>query len=147
MLRGVNDDHRAIIDDAQPYRRNQGDQMPVLEALRDLSNYDKHRLIHAALVAPDFGPDDPLPFEANEDAGEPEGPPKLAPFVESEEVDVFVQEYTCPGPNPDVRITGPLVVGIGFGDEALDMPLRVRALAAMEQEVLRLIDAFADDFP
>ena len=82
-----------------------------------------------------FGPDDPLPFEANEDAGEPEGPPKLAPFVESEEVDVFVQEYTCPGPNPDVRITGPLVVGIGFGDEALDMPLRVRALAAMEQEV------------
>jgi hypothetical protein len=145
-LKGITAAHRAIIDEAQPYRRKADGRVPVLEALRDFSNHDKHRLIHTALSAVDIGPNSPFRLVPNADAGEEVGQPRLAPFVEGEEVEIMSIEYSCPGPNPEVVAEGALPIGLGFGDD-IGQPIRLPALGAMADEVLRLIEAFAPDFP
>ena len=55
-LKGVSREHMAIIDTFQAYRnyeaRNQN-RLDPLATLRDLSNHDKHRLLHVLIMAVD----------------------------------------------------------------------------------------------
>lgn len=50
MLAGIPDEHRAAIDGVQPYLAGDQSGSTTLALLSQLSNADKHRLIHAAFV-------------------------------------------------------------------------------------------------
>lgn len=50
MLRGVSGDHRAVIEELQPYNSPQVQVSRALAVLVDLSNIDKHRFLHPVLA-------------------------------------------------------------------------------------------------
>lgn len=141
-LRHISDRHKIMIDRLQPYRTNEPGKLESLEALRDMSNHDKHRLLHTMLLAVDARPEQGFRFVPNADAGEwvksktgfldPAGP-----------TEVLVATFNCPGENPVVTCPEPprLVVGVD--------PLRMRLsdLPEIGEAVLDLIESFAEDFP
>jgi hypothetical protein len=144
-LEGVSDAHKALIDEVQPYRA----RMPpgathAFSALRDLSNQDKHRLIHLTLFAVDFPSREALDdlFVVNADAGERIGT-RFEPFRSDHETEVFAVEYSCPGPNPDVSVQGEPPLGIGVSESRA----RFSHLRGLGHEVGELIELFAADFP
>lgn len=53
MLRGIADDHRAFVDVVQPFNAGNDAANTALSHLSWLSNRDKHRVIHGALVLTD----------------------------------------------------------------------------------------------
>lgn len=58
-LLGVSDKHRAILREVQPYKGRNGPENTATAALRDLSNVDKHQVVHPALATildPGAGP-------------------------------------------------------------------------------------------
>jgi hypothetical protein len=58
-LLGVSEKHRAILQQAQPYKGGNGPENTITAALRDLSNVDKHQVVHTTLATirdPGAGP-------------------------------------------------------------------------------------------
>lgn len=144
-LRGVSDAHKAVIDEEQPYRTWTPPSVNrPLSVLRDLSNHDKHRLIHLTDFAVDFPSREALDdfFVANADAGERVGI-RFEPFRADRETEVFAAEYTCPGPNPDVSVKSEPTLGIGIRETRT----RFWHLMGIGDEVGRIIKVFAPDFP
>jgi hypothetical protein len=141
LLRGIKEHHRAKIDAFQPYRIYAPPAIMPLSALRDLSNHDKHRLIHTAL----FVLEQSASFELhpNANAGEPTGPPVVKPFVEGEAVEVMTVPFSAPGADPKVTVHGNPTVEIGFD------PHRIRAehLPEIPRHVGEVIESVAADFP
>ena len=140
-LRGVSEEHRAIIDACQPYRILRPKEVEALAALRDLSNHDKHRLLHVLLFAVDIRPDDDFRLIANDDAG-PRIKTTLAPFPKEGENEVMVIEFSCPGPNPHVDVEGDIAVGAGI--EITRM--RLTQLPEIGAHVSWILEQFQVDF-
>lgn len=69
-LKGVSDEHRALIDALQPYRAREPDKAHFLVTLQALSNQDKHRLLNPILYSIDAVGDNGLRLTYNEDAGD-----------------------------------------------------------------------------
>jgi hypothetical protein len=138
-LRGLSADHLAVIDSCQPYRSYTPGKQHPLSALRELSNHDKHRLVHTTLFAISLKG---VTLQPNADAGEQIGEPEIKPFSEDGPVEVLVLHYTAPGDNPEIEITGLPLVEIGFqpyGIRAVELPVIVNA-------VEEVIESFRDDF-
>lgn len=144
-LKGVSDAHKALIDEMQPYRtRIPPTAIHALSALRDLSNHDKHRLIHLTALAVDFRSKEALDdlFIANADAGERVGT-AFAPLRYGQETDIFGVKYSCPGPNPDVQVQKDPPLGIGMSESRA----RLEHVLGLGEEVGAMIEVFAPDFP
>jgi hypothetical protein len=144
-LRNVSDAHKAVIDELQPYRtRLPPNALNPLSTLRDLSNHDKHRLVHPTLFAVDFRTSDELDqfFIANTDAGERVGV-AFEPIRYDREADVFGVKYSCPGPNPDVSVKGEPPFGIGMSESRA----RLGGILELGDLIFAIIERFADDFP
>jgi hypothetical protein len=141
-LKGVSEKHRIMIDRVQPYRTNEPGKIESLEALRDLSNYDKHRLLHTVLFVVDIRDEDKFGFFANDDAGE-RVDAKLEPFSEGGDTEIMVVEYTCPGPNPHVYTEGELPIGIGISE----LRIRLPQIPKIGESVGNIIESFGPDFP
>lgn len=137
-LRGVSDEHRAIIDGAQPYRRGQTADSHPLAIIKMLSNIDKHRLVHPTFVA--ILPPDPAELElisVENGVAHIEfdsGPLKDgAPIIRA----------TLDPPNAKVNMKGELPIAIGFGEKR---PVRAAALVHFLSDVKSVIEAFRADF-
>ena len=115
-----------------------------LSALRDLSNHDKHRLVHPTLFAVDFPSTEALDefFVANADAGERVGT-AFAPIRYDRETDVFGVKYSCPGPNPEVSVNGEPPFGIGMSESRA----RLSHILELTDLVLAIIDTAASSSP
>jgi len=144
-LEGVSDAHKALIDEMQPYRtRIPPGAVHVLSTLRDLSNHDKHRLVHLTVFAVDFPSHEAMDnlLVANADAGERIGT-RFEPIRYDGETEILTVEYSCPGPNPDVDVKGEPPLGIGISESRA----RFQHLQALPSEVGEMIEVFAPDFP
>jgi hypothetical protein len=144
-LEGVSDAQKALIDEMQPYRtRVPPGAVHALSALRDLSNYDKHRLIHLTAFAVDIPSLEVLDnlLIPNTDAGERVGT-RFAALRDDRETEVFAVEYSCPGPSPDVSVQGQPTFGIGISESRA----RLSHVQALGSEVGEMIEVFAPDFP
>jgi hypothetical protein len=142
-LQGVNEGHRAVIDEMQPYRTYAPGKAHPLSTLRDLDNIDKHRLIHTTLFVPGIPVDSDFRLEPNADAGEQSGNPVFHPFVEGKRVEIMTVKYTCPGPNPEVRVFGNPTVEVGVAG----LRVRLAQLPDIGKLVWEIVESFADDFP
>lgn len=143
-LKGISDTHKALIDEMQPYRtRIPPSAIHALSALRDLSNRDKHRLIHLTAFAVDFRSKEALDdlFIANADAGERVST-FFAPLRYGQKTDVFRVKYSCPGPNPDVEAKKDPPLGIGVSESRA----RLEHVYALGEDVGAMIEVFAPDF-
>jgi hypothetical protein len=144
-LGGVSDAHKALIDEMQPYRtRIPPRASHALSTLRDLSNHDKHRLIHLTAFAIDFPDSEALDklLVANADAGERIGT-RFEPFRYDRETEVFAVEYSCPGPSPDVSVQDQPPLGIGISESRA----RFSHLQGLASDIGGMIEVFAPDFP
>jgi len=144
-LRGVSDVHKALIDEMQPYRaRIPPGQIHAFSALRDLSNHDKHRLIHLTEFAVHFPSVEALDdlFVANADAGERVGA-RFEPLRDDRETEFFAVEYSCPGPNPKVEVKGQPPLDIGMSKSRA----RLSHIAHLGDDIGAIIEDFAPDFP
>ena len=146
-LRGLSKEHKAMIDTCQPYRIRGQAGVPTtaidpLATLQDLSNHDKHRLLHILIFAVDVQQEHGFRLVANEDAGE-QLEATLAPFSEDGPVQIMTVEFSCPGPNPNVFSEGDLMISPGVEVASL----RLKDLPRLAEIVLELISRFAPDFP
>ena len=145
QLRGVSGPHTAHIDQMQPCRtRIPPGQVSAFAALRDLSNHDKHRLIHLTAFAVDFPTQQALDdlFVPNADAGE-RIRTRFGLFRDDRETEVFAVEYSCPGPNPDVGVKGEPPLGIGISESRA----RFSHIMSLGDQIADIIERFAPDFP
>lgn len=140
-LGGLIPEHVAQIEALQPYHA--GDRAPshLLTLLRELSNTDKHRVIH-----PMFGwfrsdlVREPA-FTPNEDAIVRKR--QLARIERMEDGAIIARvEITPVGPNPQVEMDAHVQIDIAFGDEAL----RADSLSKVGQRVHQIIEGFAAAF-
>jgi hypothetical protein len=143
-LRGVSDTHKALIDEMQPYRtRIPPGALHPLSTLRDLSNRDKHRLVHLTDFAVDFRAREQLEdlFIPNVDAGEPLGA-RFAPMRYGQETEILGVKFSCPGPEPDVKVKGHPPLNIGMSESRA----RLEHIRALGDDVGDMIEVFATDF-
>lgn len=119
-LANVADEHRAIIDQLQPYRRGNGAQDDPLDIIGSLSNIDKPRLVHPALFA--IQPADPSAW-ITETVGGTVGyrsfefnaaplPPKACTKVVSARLQPVV-------PGTEVDMKGKITVDVAFGERRI----------------------------
>jgi hypothetical protein len=144
-LKGVSDAHKALIDEMQPYRaRIPPSAIHALSALRDLSNRDKHRLVHLTDLTVDFRSREAMDdlFIANADAGERVGT-AFAPLRYDQKTDVFGVKYSCPGPNPDVKAKKDPPLGISVSESRA----RLQHVLGLGEEIGSMINEFVPDFP
>jgi hypothetical protein len=140
-LKGVADEHRALIDALQPYRTREPGKGNFLLTLQALSNQDKHRLLNPLLYSLDAVGENGIRLTWNSDAGEI-GSITAGSFPEEGEADIFVVEFSCPGENPEVSMHGEPPVSIGFGEP----PIRAVDLLRLGVHVGEIIEAFARYF-
>jgi len=144
-LRGVSDAHKALIDESQPYRTpTPPGATPGLSVFRELSNHDKHRLVHLTIFAVDFRSREEFDdmFIVNADAGERIGT-KLGPLPSEGEAEILAVEFSCPGPNPDVRMKHEPTLNVGIGKSRT----RLNDFFLVGDEIAAIIETFAPDFP
>jgi hypothetical protein len=140
QLRGLSDEHRAIIEAAQPYHaRDDGSGRPqALVVLNDLSNRDKHRLINAVVLV--AGSERPwsVNFGSNADAG-PIGEIKMRQGNWHRDGEELARVHITPvGPNPEVSIMrGRVPAEIVFVDWWLPV---IPTLLGTAQQVARILD-------
>ena len=134
MLRGVADEHRTLIDGLQPYRRGQGAHLDRLAILASLSNADKHRFVHPALVAIEEPDLSAFVIHAAQE-GEAEIAVTSGPLGDGTEV---ITVRLDPTATPNVQMQAPLELGIGFGERGL----RAEVLGEVLAEVRGIVDHF-----
>ena len=139
-LKGVSDEHRAIIEEAQPYdARDDGSERPqALVVLNDLSNRDKHRLINAVVLV--AGAEHPwsINFGSNADAG-PIGEIKMREGRWHRDGEELARVHITPvGPNPEVSVMrGRVPAEIVFVDWGLPV---IPTLFGTARQVARILD-------
>ena len=141
-LKGLTATHKTEIDRLQPYRTNEPGKLESLEALREMSNHDKHRLLHTILLAVDVRPKDGFHFVTNPDAGDWHHS-HTNPFDPAAPAEVLVADFTCPGPNPNVECPNEPSIAVGIDP----LSMRLSDLPEIGRAVLTVIDTFADSFP
>jgi hypothetical protein len=139
MLRGVRPDHRAQIEDWQPYR---GAEVYVqikaaLAWLALLSNIDKHRFLHPTITVLREGDATAEVFEATPGA-EAEVIWTAGPLHDGAEL----MRWRVTAPEAKVTMGGQMSFPIAFGDPRVDLGL----LDAVHERVGQVIERFAADF-
>jgi len=139
MLRGVAERHRTVIDGVQPYRRGLDAPKDPLAVLNWLSNVDKHRVLHAALIAvADPNPDDFM--VEGDDAGVAEFEFNSGPLKDGAEV--MRIRVRSGNPNAKVHVKAPIPMDIGFGERGL----RAQGLANLLGHTGSILDTFRPEF-
>jgi hypothetical protein len=140
-LAGIADEHLALIDSLQPYRRAHVAEVHPLAILADLSNTDKHQFIHATTFGYDPA-DDSFRLLGNEDAG---GMESFAwtPFPDEGEADVAWFKFRCPGPNPHVEMQGDLPVYVAFGEPGVRLQ-DIQGVILATGNILKTFEPFFD---
>ena len=129
-LLGVAEGHRAIIDDAQPYRaRHPKDH--ALSVLSYLSNVDKHQVIHVGFFA--IGDPDEYVFNA-EVGGDVDEVIDMTIHSGAfkEDTDIVTARYLITGPNARVNMKVEVPVDIAFGERGHRLQDVVRVLDVVE---------------
>jgi hypothetical protein len=141
-LRGVSEAHRTRIDALQPYRAGEGAPEHALYLLNRLWNMDKHRVLHATLLA--TGEPDPSQFEF-QSAGE--GIVDVTFSSRLVEDGAVIMRLTVDPPDTQVKVKGQIPVVIGFGPPVEGEPaIRAQALATFLNAVKGILDSFCEDF-
>jgi len=144
MLYGVPDDERAKIEGLQPYVRDPGtEDRNALVILNNLSNVDKHQIVHVVALAQTSGQPPFTAFGPNGDAGPidflwafPGGKLKAGAVLAC----FGVSEVT--GPNPQVEVQGPIPVQIRLEDGWN----AVRTLSDIALAVNQIVNYFIPSF-
>ena len=143
MLRGVSVGHRASLERAQPYHAA-GDLIEhPLRVLRELSNLDKHRVVHPAYS---FLSDADPPTLSPQGSG-PYGVKRIlmARNARVEEGTVVFRIELQPDEPPPraVDVSGHIVIDTAFGDDHVD----ARFLRELLRYLLRIVGSVMGDFP
>lgn len=142
-LRGVAEEHRAVIDAAQPYRAGPlADQHP-LAILADLSNTDKHRLLHPTFIAIE----EPSPSAFTVSSGDAGAIAHITfnsgPLKDGAEI--MRTTFTTSDPNAKVHMNAEIPIGIAFGERR---PVRSEVLGdPVLLTVEGIIERFRPAFP
>jgi hypothetical protein len=143
MLRGVDEELRTAIDLTQPYRGGYAAKDHSLACLADLSNADKHRLIHPTFFAVEQP--DPSSFEV---LSNDEGAVAHIEFNSGTLEDgatVVKAQFVTTDPNAKVHMKAEIPVFIGFGESR---PLTAESLGThILKAVEAIIDGFRQAFP
>ncbi|HEV3093110.1 MAG TPA: hypothetical protein VGY30_01200 [Solirubrobacteraceae bacterium] len=144
--------HSAKVEPLQPFNPPEGDEINFLGVLADLSNEDKHRVIHAVFILP---PGLGIPFPSNESFLDCEPVPVYMPeighavkalkfrlgqgmtYVDSPILEVPVR---VTGSNPDVDLEPDLPGRIAFSDRSQDVIDTLDGIARTVASVLALFD-------
>ena len=141
-LKGVDEQLRTVVDEAQPYLARHNADAHSLGLLAYLSNVDKHRFIHTALSVIDPHAPDPLQLLSNADAGNVEDTVS-SPFPLDGEAEVGRLVFSCPGSNPHVEMKSPLPLVITFSERGI----RSKDIGLIWEEVGHILDAYQGAFP
>jgi hypothetical protein len=142
MLRGVAEEHRALIDAVQPYRRGREAKSDRLAILAEFSNTDKHRIVHPTLIGlmdPDFERDFTATAYGSEGFAEVELH-NAGPIEDGAKV--MTVRYVTDDPEARVKMDANLPVGIGFGETGL----KVTVLGEILVDVRDVIGQFVPFF-
>jgi len=143
QLCGISDPHRALLEQAQPYHAGAIDLIDhPLRVLRELSNVDKHQVVHATYA---YLGDSDVPAIRPEGPG-PHGVKRIVVARNAQLVDggviVKVEFHESEPPPRDVSVGGRLVLDLAFGETALSG----RSLPVLLLHALGLIGRFEPDF-
>jgi hypothetical protein len=125
-LPGASYESRSFFEELQPYQRSRDPRMvkrQPLYVLRELSNIDKHRVVHPAWAAVRATPDIRMDFRSNLDAGELLETELLLHSDEALHDGMLLlrARFPLPGPKPEVRLETELPLYVGFGDDDLSV--------------------------
>ncbi|MFZ1155390.1 MAG: hypothetical protein WAN93_10845 [Solirubrobacteraceae bacterium] len=142
LLKGVRREHRAIIEEHQPYTAGEKADDHFLSILHWLDNVDKHRFVH-----PTFGYMVDMGFEAaravrfipNADAGPIRGHSFARGRRIEGDTDIAWLTIEPTGPNPKVEMHGEPSFEPAIGD----LWLRARVLPELVESVKSIIALFA----
>jgi hypothetical protein len=138
-LRGVRADHRAQIEDLQPYRGPHVHRQikAALVWLALLSNIDKHRFVHPLLTVLREGDASAEVLDATPGA-EAEVVWTAGALSDGDEL----MRWRVSKPDAKVTMGGGISFPIAFGDPRVDLSL----LDAVQERVRQIIERFAPDF-
>jgi hypothetical protein len=139
VLRGVRDDHRAQIEELQPYHGEHVHRQikAALAWLALLSNIDKHRFLHPTITALREGDATAEVLEAT-----PEGGAEVVWTAGALQDGAELMRWRVTTPDTKVTMGGQMTFPIVFGDPRVDLNL----LDAVRERVGQIIERFADDF-
>ena len=139
MLRGVRADHRAQIEDLQPYHREHVHVQikAALAWLALLSNIDKHRFMHPILTVLREGDASAEVLEAT-----PGAEVEVVWTAGALHDGVELMRWRVTAPDAEVTMGGGMTFPVAFGDPRADLNL----LDAVREQVGRVIERFAPDF-
>lgn len=143
-IKGVSDEHAAIIEGLQPFQNDRDPTIRALFAVNDYVNADKHRAIHPTLTAitdargyaGSFrrdGVDTDLNIEID--------PVGFGRQLE-DGLDLAHIKWPHPVPNPKPKMTAEFPIEIAFGERGL----RFQALPEIRWHIHIAVECFAPDF-
>lgn len=144
-LAGVGDDHRAAIEQAQPYHAGELADSTALRIVQWLDNVDKHRTVHPSfgyLGDPGLAAAQAITFTANDDAGAVLTRAIAKGRRIKGKTEIAWVTLVPRGPNPLVEMHGQLTFTPAFGERWL----RGDALEQVERYVRSLVESFAPAF-
>jgi hypothetical protein len=140
LLKGVAEDHRAIIDVVQPYRSGNAAKLDLLAILADFSNVDKHRLVHPTIVVIAPPQDSDFDVRASAPGGLADIEISHGPLVDGAKV--MSVRYSTDDPDARVNMHANVTVGIGLGDRGL----RPEFLDDIWAGARLFVESFAEEF-
>lgn len=137
MLRGVDPDHRAFIEEMQPYQGWHIHRRPkaALSRLVDLSNTDKHRYLHPALAIID----PQKIMEVAVTCSHPILDHRFSAGLLYDGAEFFALRTS---PEAQVRMEGELVFDVAFSDPQATPAL----LEGIHGEITRIVERFSSAF-
>lgn len=137
MFRGVDDAHRAFIEELQPYTGWHIHMRPkrALYWLAGLSNTDKHRYLHPSVAVLD--PDKVMQVVVQ--CSHPILDHRSTPGLLYDGAEVFALRTS---PEADVQMEGEVPFDVAFGHPQVTTSL----LDGIHQEVVRIVERFASEF-
>jgi hypothetical protein len=147
-LRGVAADARAAIELVPPVRHQPDARLHPLAALDELSNVDKHRLIHPTYAtSADERPDVTVEFLEGPEESHAEVIYRASVPLADGAVVLRLRLHPPGAQEPNVVVKGGLPVDIAFGDGRLQLRALHDILRAVAEIVERYVGPYADAAP
>lgn len=137
-LKGVSEKHRTMIDQTQPYTAGQLAKQHPLAILGDLSNVDKHRLLHPTFIAVEAPTRDDIDVASTDEGAIAHIVFNSGPLKDGAEV--MHTTFGTTDPNAKVHMKAEIPIRIAFGE---DSPVKAEALG---DPVLKYVDAIVKAF-
>ena len=149
QIRGLSAEHRALVKSVQPYNHETGASAHPLAVLADLSNTDKHQLVHTTYSF--MGEDADAILDALVGNSQGPGPSPVDSFwvakygsrLDHGEPWLRIAWSRDQPPPEKVALTGNLELGVAFGAFGLD----AEDFKEIARTVLAIIETFMRDFP